>query len=275
MLRLFRFELPFSAGVCVVFGQILALGKLPAATDVALGFMSIFCISATALILNDCFDHAIDLVNAPERPLPSGQVKKGDVALLSIVVALLGFACSFMISLEALLVLFCLWVIGLLYNWRFKRTGLPGNLMVSFSVGMTFIFGGLSVGILFEKMVWFFAVLVMLIDLGEEIAADAMDMEGDALAGSRSLAIVWGQERALKISGAVFAAVVALSSVPFLLGWLRLIYLLPFFIMDVVIVYSVVKLLNPRTENRRGYIRAVYLGGLVAILIFILIRLAL
>ena len=51
--------------------------------------------------------------------------------------------------------------------------------MVSFSVGMTFVFGGIAVGKPFEIIVWFFAIITMLIDLGEEIAANAMDIEGD------------------------------------------------------------------------------------------------
>ena len=51
--------------------------------------------------------------------------------------------------------------------------------MVNFSVGMTFVFGGIAVDKPFEIIVWFFATITMLIDLGEEIAADAMDIEGD------------------------------------------------------------------------------------------------
>jgi 4-hydroxybenzoate polyprenyltransferase and related prenyltransferases len=87
--------------------------------------------------------------------------------------------------------------VGFLYNWWLKKAGLIGNLMVSFSVGMTFIFGGIAVNKPFETIVWFFAIIVMLIDLGEEIAADAMDIEGDSQAGSRSLALILGRENAL------------------------------------------------------------------------------
>lgn len=275
ILRLFRFELPFTAGVCVILGQLLAADEFPPVSIMALGFLSIFCISATALILNDYFDLETDRVNAPGRPLPSGIVTKQDVVLLSIGVAMLGFTASYMISVAALLVSLIVWAIGFLYNWRFKRTGLPGNLMVSFSVGMTFIFGGISVGFPFARMAWLFAVMVALINLGEEIAADAMDVQGDRQAGSRSLAVVLGPERAMKISAAIFMAVVAISSLPFWRGWLNGIYLLPISLMDGVILYSTAKLLNPQTADRRRYVRWIYLGGLAAILIFIFIRFAL
>ncbi|HWQ49375.1 MAG TPA: UbiA family prenyltransferase [Methanosarcina sp.] len=272
LFRLFRFELPFTAGVCVILGELLALGTLPTTTEIVLGFLSIFFISATALIFNDYFDLEIDRINAPERPLPAGLVTEQEIVLLSIVVAMLGFITGYLISLEALLVVILVWAVGFLYNWRFKKAGFIGNLMVSFSVGMTFIFGGIAVNKPFEIIVWFFAVIVMLIDLGEEIAADAMDIEGDSQAGSRSLALVLGREKALKISGATFLLVVVASSLPFLFGWLEWIYLLPILLIDVVILYSTSKLLNSRIENRRIYIRLIYLTGLVALLIFIIIR---
>ncbi|MCL4268109.1 MAG: hypothetical protein KJZ72_01125, partial [Anaerolineales bacterium] len=33
LFRLFRFELPFSAGVCVILGELLALGDIPSAKE--------------------------------------------------------------------------------------------------------------------------------------------------------------------------------------------------------------------------------------------------
>ena len=272
LFRLFRFELPFTAGVCVILGELLASGKIPGSTEIVLGFLSIFLISAASLILNDYFDIEIDKINAPERPLPSGLVTEQDVVLLSIVVTIIGFITAYLIGLEALLVVILVWAIGFLYNWQFKKAGFVGNLMVSFSVGMTFVFGGIAVGKPFESMVWFFAIIVMLIDLGEEIAADAMDIEGDSQMGSRSLALVLGRENALKISGATFLLVIVASSLPFILGWLKWIYMFPILLMDAVILYSTSKLLDSRIANRRIYIRWIYLSGLVAFLIFILIR---
>jgi geranylgeranylglycerol-phosphate geranylgeranyltransferase len=272
LFRLFRFELPLTAGVCVILGELLALGTVPSTAEIALGFLSFFFISAAALILNDYFDIESDRINAPERPLPAGLVTGQDVVLLSIAVTMLGFITGYLISLEALLVVILVWAVGFLYNWRFKKAGFIGNLMVSFSVGMTFIFGGIAVGKPFEIIVWYFAIIVSLINLGEEIAADAMDVEGDRKAGSRSLALVLGSEKALKISGAIFLLVVFASSLPFLLGWLERVYLLPISLLDIVILYSTGKLLDSKIANRRIYIRWIYLTGLVAFLIFIIIR---
>lgn len=272
LVRLFRFELPMTAGLCVVLGQILALGELPSWTTVALGSTSIFCISATALILNDVFDLEVDRVNAPHRPLPSGAVTPRQAIVLSLVVAATGLVLSALLSTIALVAAFVVWVIGVLYNWRFKRSGLPGNLMVAVSVGMTFVFGGISVGRTDEWLVWWFGAIAFLLDLGEEIAADAMDADGDRLIGSRSLAIVHGRLVALRVSAAIFGLLVAVSLVPFVLGRLSLVYLVPIGVMDIVILVSTVRLLDPTSERPRDIIRSIYLSGTFAVLVFISLR---
>jgi geranylgeranylglycerol-phosphate geranylgeranyltransferase len=238
------------------------------------GFLSIFFISSTALILNDYFDYEIDKINSPERPLPSGMVSKRDVVVLSIAVALAGFITASMIGLLALFVAVIVWCVGFLYNWRFKRSGIIGNLLVSFSVGMTFIFGGIAVGNPFDTIVWWFALLTMLIDLGEEIAADAGDIEGDRHAGSRSIAVVYGQRTALLVSSTIFTAVILISIVPFIFQWLQWYYLIPISIFDLILAMSTARLLHPTTVDHRRYVKWIYRSGAVMILAIIVIRLA-
>ena len=272
LFRLFRFELPYTAGICVILGELLALGEIPAFRDLILGFSSVFLISASSLILNDYFDLESDRINAPERPLPAGLVSEHDVILLFLGVTIAGLIASALLSFISLLVGLLAWTVGFLYNWRFKKSGLPGNLMVSFSVGTTFIFGGIAIGKPLEAVVWFFGILAALINLGEEIAADAMDVEGDRKAGSRSLPVLFGQETALRFSAAIFLLVIVISIVPFVLGWMEWLYVTPFLFMDGVILFSTYKLLDPKLANRRRYIRWIYLSASLAILSVIVIR---
>lgn len=145
--------------------------------------------------------------------------------------------------------------------------------MVSFSVGMTFIFGGISVGLYSNKTVWFFGIIGALIDLGEEIAADAMDMRGDTVIDSNSLAIKYGKQAALKISSYIFFSVILLTVLPFLFHWFPVMYLVPMLIMDCSIAYSTLRLLKSQREEGRSYIRLLYLGATLGLLIFLGMRL--
>jgi len=273
LLKLLRFELPFSAGVCVVMGQLLALGEFASAAVTVFGFMSVFLISASILVMNDYFDVETDKINAPHRPIPSNLVTPNEALYFSLLLQLAGILFGYLISVTVLLISIVLAVTGFLYNRYFKKSGLPGNLMVSFSVGMTFIYGGASVGLPFHKMVLFFGLIAALIDLGEEIAADAMDIKGDQLIKSNSLAIKYGKSASLKISSFIFFFVILLSFIPFILNWFPIIYLVPIGIMDISIAYPALRLLNSKNEEGRKFIRWIYLGAISGIIIFIVMRL--
>jgi geranylgeranylglycerol-phosphate geranylgeranyltransferase len=140
---------------------------------------------------------------------------------------------------------------------------------------VTFVFGGISVGRTDEWLVWWFGAIAFLLDLGEEIAADAMDAEGDRLIGSRSLAIVHGRAAAMYVSAAIFGSLVVLSLAPFLIGRLDPVYLVAIGVMDVAILASTVRLLDPTTARPRNAIRAIYLSGTFAVLVFIALRISL
>lgn len=272
LLKLLRFELPFSAGVCVVMGQLLALGEFASTALTIFGFLSVFLISASILVMNDYFDVETDKINAPHRPIPSNLVTPNEALYFSLLLLLAGILFGYLISVTVLLISIVLAVVGFLYNRYFKKSGLPGNLMVSFSVGMTFIYGGASVGLPFHKMVLFFGLIAALIDLGEEIAADAMDIKGDQLIKSNSLAIKYGKSVSLKISGYIFFFVILLSFIPFILNWFPLIYLVPIGIMDISIAYPALRLLNSKNEEGRKYIRWIYLGAISGLILFIIMR---
>ena len=272
LFKLIRFELPFSAGVCVVMGQMLALGKFASSLITAFGFVSVFLISASILVMNDYFDVETDKINAPYRPIPSGLVSSFEALTFALFLLLLGLFISYLVNITVFLISILLAVIGFLYNRYFKKSGLPGNLMVSLSVGMTFIYGAATVGLLFNKVVFSFALIAALIDLGEEIAADAMDIKGDKLINSSSLAIKFGPSSAIKISAGIFLSVIVLSFVPFIMGWFQFIYLIPIGILDAAIAYPTIRLLNLKDEDGRKYIRWIYLGAIAGIIIFILMR---
>lgn len=271
IIQLFRPDLSLAAGICVVVGELLALGHFPQFQDIILGFAVGFFISGSTLILNDYFDLETDKINAPNRPLPSGMIKSRLVIFLSIITTLIGLLAALFISFSALAVAIVFWTIGFSYNWKLKRTGLLGNLLVSSSVAITFIFGAIVVGNPWNVVVWIFSTIAFFIDLGEEIAADALDMEGDKKINSQSLALKYGQNNALKISAVIFALVVLISLIPFVLGWLGITYLVMILLMDSIIIFSTFKLLkSPIMDEKRKYARFIYLGATLGLVAFII-----
>jgi geranylgeranylglycerol-phosphate geranylgeranyltransferase len=275
IIRLFRPDLTLAAGICVIGGQVIAGGGFPSLWTFVLGFLVAFGLSGSALVLNDYFDYEVDCINAPDRPLPSGAVNRQEVILLTIAATLIGLTSAAALGMNCLIVGVIFWIIGFLYNWRFKQSGLPGNLMVSASVAVTFILGGMTTSSPWNPILWIFAGMAFFLDLGEEIASDALDMAGDAKRGSRSIAIIHGREFAIRLAVVCWGLLILLSFFPLLLGVLGWGYLLFILMTDILIVYFSIRLINsPDEKTSRQSTRGIYLGATITLVAFLLGRLA-
>ncbi len=265
-------ELPCAAGICVVAGEIIASGHLPPVATGLLGFLAGFFISGAAMISNDYFDLAVDRVNQPQRPLPSGRISVPEVMFLIALFSVAGFVAAGLLNPLALGIAVAMWIVSILYNWRYKETGLPGNMMVALSVAMTFICGGVAAGEPFNAVLWTFATLAFIFDLGEEIANGAMDMEGDARRSVRSIARQHGKQYALRVSSLLFVLMVMVSFLPVVMGWLESVYLVILVPMGLAILYFAGKLLTSQTiaEGRRKT-RQLYLTMTIFIVAFVII----
>ncbi|MDF2882623.1 MAG: 4-hydroxybenzoate octaprenyltransferase [Clostridiaceae bacterium] len=271
LIELLRPELPFAAGICVIIGEIIAFGRFPSFLKLFLGFVWGFFISSPAMIMNDYFDIEVDRVNSPHRPLPSALISPTTAINLAIFTTLMGLATSAFINKSAILLYIIFWIVGFLYNWKLKEMGLFGNLLVSCSVAITFIVGGIVVGKPWNEAVWTFSLIVFLFDLGEEIASDVMDIEGDKKRNVKSLAILIGGKNALRISASLFLLVIILSFRPALWNLLGTSYLLIITITDIMILIFEIKLLKCRTiKAGRFYIRAIYFSAIFGMLAIII-----
>lgn len=270
---LLKTELPIAAGICVVAGEAIYLGHPPTVLQAVLGFLTGFFISGSAMVSNDYFDLNVDRINHPDRPLPSGKVTVTELTSFALLLTVLGFSAAALLGVFPFLTAILIWAVGIVYNWRLKETGLPGNIMVAASVASTIVFGGLVVGGLTSGLVWTFGGLAFLFDLGEEIAGGAMDKEGDRERSARSLANRKGQKFALRVTGLLFAAFVALSLVPFLAGWLGYSYLAVMLAADCATSYFTFKLLNSKNPvDGRKQIRHLYLTLTFAIIAITILR---
>ena len=270
-LSLLRPELAMAAGICVLTGQVLANGEFPSLGTAIPGFLCGFTLSGAALILNDVFDFEVDKINAPQRALPSGLISPKEAVVFTGLVSLIGLTCAGILGWPVFLVSILFWLMGILYNWRYKQSGLPGNLMVSTSVAITFILGAMTVNDPWNPIVWIFSAFAFFIDLGEEIAGDAMDMEGDKQRGSRSLALMKGKFFALRITVISWSLVILISAIPVLLGWMGPAYLILILLMDGLILFFGFRLLKSATPKEgRAAMRGVYLGATLGLAGFLL-----
>jgi geranylgeranylglycerol-phosphate geranylgeranyltransferase len=270
--ELIRMDLALGAGFFMVAGLILATGGRPPLDQVLLGFLTLFFISGSANISNDYFDRDVDRINLPSRPLPSGRISVRELWVLFFLVAAAGLVAAALLSPLVLALVGAVWAISLLYNMKLKEYGFFGNLIVATCLGMIFIVAGTIAGTI-NGVVLTFAALAFFFDLGEEIASDAMDVKGDEVRSSKSLAKRWGRNSAMRMAGLMYLVFFVLTLVPFLMGWLGYDYLFLVAVMDIFMIYCAVTLVRSQAiEEGRLQIIRLYLAWGIFVIVFAITR---
>ena len=264
-------RLPNSAmeGFAVIVGEIIATPYFIGQAAL-FGYLTGFFLLAAGNIVNDYFDRDVDAINEPERPLPSGSVSLAQAVSFAIILCSLGllFAAQSGIWTSILAVASLAVMMG--YNSKFKKTGLPGNALVSLNVAVPFIYGGLVVG----KLPWtllIFATLAFISNVGREVVKGIVDVAGDRVKGISSIAVRMGNAYAAKQGAAWFLVAVALSVLPLALGLVSNYYIPLVIVCDagfILTSYSVVTNPTPLNAKRnKKYVLAWMLFGLLAFVV--------
>ncbi|MEM8600891.1 MAG: geranylgeranylglycerol-phosphate geranylgeranyltransferase [Bacteroidota bacterium] len=170
------------------------------------------CLGGAANAINDVYDLAIDRVNRPGRPLPSGTVSVRAATWTGVSLAVLSVLLAAGVSRTH--VLLAVTTAGLLwlYSASLKRKPVVGNLAVSLVLALALVYGGLAVGL--SEAVLVGAAFAFLTTWAREGAKDLEDVEGDAAEGARTLPLVTSPRTAAWVCLGVLTATLAFLPVP-------------------------------------------------------------
>ena len=151
-------------------------------------------------VINDYFDYKIDLINKPERPIPSGRISLKTARNYAYGLFLCGTICGFLISYLTnnwvpFIIVLISDVILYLYAYKLKSTPLIGNLTVGFMTGLCFTFGGFSIGT--PEMIYtstFLGFFAFIMTTARELTKDIEDIEGDKSEGAKNFPILFGKK---------------------------------------------------------------------------------
>ncbi|OJH48527.1 geranylgeranylglycerol-phosphate geranylgeranyltransferase [Methanohalophilus portucalensis FDF-1] len=194
--------------------------------------------------INDYFDVAIDTINRPDRPIPSGRVSKKQALFFAAFLFIVGITIAWFINLVCALIALLNSFLLVLYARNLKTTPFFGNAAVGYLTGSTFLFGAAVFGIegLYALSVLF--LLATLATIAREIVKDIEDMEGDLKAGATTLPILIGKKQAGLVASVLALIGIAASPYPYLNSMLGEYYLPLVGIADLLFiaaVYSVLK----------------------------------
>jgi geranylgeranylglycerol-phosphate geranylgeranyltransferase len=163
--------------------------------------------------LNDYYDERIDAVAHPERPIPSGYMSPKNALFFSLFCFVFAIFLAFFTGWECLLIAAVNITLMAAYEKKLKKTGLPGNLVISYLVASLFLFGGAAAGSFSKTLILF--PLAFLAILGREIAKDVEDLAGDQI-NRLTLPMKIGRMKASILASSLIFLAVALSPLPYL-----------------------------------------------------------
>ena len=257
----------FIAFMSVVIAAAVA-GSLQPWMHVVLAACSAALITIGANVINDYFDVEIDTINKPFRVLPAKRLTKKEAFIYFIVVYLVAWILALSLGPIMFCIALSISILLFFYSFKLKRTVLWGNIAVSFSTAMAFVYGGLAVDRLAGT--WFPAAFAFLYHFGREIIKDIQDMKGDTQEGAVTFAIKYGLTRSLQLTTIIFFVLIGVTILPYILDIYGIIYLLViiFGIYPVLafVIYQAWKYPNPDNLGLiSNILKADMLVGLIAI----------
>ncbi len=236
-------------GIAVVIGEVAVLGGIPTASQIVMGFLVSFFLTAASMVLNDYIDLEIDRINSPERPLPSGLVSCRSAFYLAVALSAAGLAAAVPFSYYGLTIAALTLSASVVYNLYAKKTGLVGNAVVAFCIAVPFLFGGVVVTGAMDITVLTFFLLAFLSNVGREMTKGIADIEGDRTRMIKTVAITRGTGVAAAAAAFFYLVAVSLSPLPYLFGEVGIAYVPLVIVTDAGFAYSSIKILRDQSKG--------------------------
>ena len=256
-------------GFAVIVGTSL-VSNVELTINLLLGIITSFTLTGASMVLNDFFDRKIDAINEPSRPIPKGDISPQEALVLTFLLIIIGLISAFNTNLHNFLLAILAMIISITYIVKGKRTGLLGNFLVSATVIIPFIYGGLVVDKL-ETSTLIFVTLVFFSNTSREVTKGIVDVEGDKTQNINTIAIIYGEKRAAILATIFSILAVSLSPLPWIWGIVNL-WFIPFVLLtDVGLIVSAVLLLNDYSRSNAKKIKNIsliwFITGLIAFII--------
>ncbi len=249
------------AGFAATFAILLANPKEATLDWVTIIFvvLSATFVSSQAMIFNDIADRKEDKINAPHRAIPSGKIETKHAVIYAIVVAVLGVLFAALIDIRngfpGISVITALFFGGTLdlYNFKLKKRGFVGNLMIGLNVVAVFAYGSIHSYLLTPNSFPWLPTIVGIAagagNVGREVIKGLPDIPGDKAAGNKTIAVKYGKKKAALIAAGFLSVLVVLAVVSIIIADLYVIStILVSLVAIMVTILTIGIVINPSPE---------------------------
>lgn len=242
---------------------------------IILAILAVFFEISAGNVINDYFDYKIDLINKPERPIPSGRIQLKTARNYAYGLFLGGTICGFLISYLTnnwipFIIVLISDVILYVYAYKLKSTPLIGNITVGFMTGLCFVFGGFAVGT--PQMIYtstFLGFFAFIMTIAREITKDIEDIEGDKIEGAKTFPILYGTKISAIITFILIIVDCALCPLLYVQHIFNLFYLVVIAIAAIIFIYSAILIIKDQDVKTAAKVsKYLKIGMLIAFVSF-------
>lgn len=258
---------PGNAIMAVIAILLMAIISGKFTLEAFLAAVVVFVVTGAGNSINDYFDHKIDAINKPERPIPSGKISLKNALIYSISLFIVGIIMAFSINLLLGIIALLSSLLMIYYARDLKTKCLIGNISISFLTGLCFVFGGIAVNeITISIYLGFYAFLMT---MAREIVKDMEDLAGDKEEGATTLPIVYGKKTSSKIAAFFMIIASVTSPILYFMGIFSIFYLLILLIAIIIFIRGAVSILKDQSvANTRKISKQIKIGMAIVFLAF-------
>ena len=224
-------------------------GRIENLGDNRLWLVSIaaFVMLSAGNAINDYCDYNIDQINRPQRPLPSGRIRRVNALIFAIILVAIGIWLGTLINRNATAIAILVFLALASYARWLKRTPFVGNLVVSGLTALTFISGGVAIDAIQGTLIP--AIFAFLFTTAREIIKDLEDIEGDLKNSVKTLAIL-NPQLAVQTAIGFMVLVILFSPAPYLFAGYTRYYLFAVILgVDCVLIGCAIRLLRDASRE--------------------------
>lgn len=266
---------PGNVVMALIAVLLVAIIDLNFSLPVVLAVITVFFATSYGNVINDYFDYNIDCINRPDRVLPSGRIsiKTGrNYAYFLLISSFISELIAFLITENIIPLIIVVFTLIILYSYArfFKTKPLVGNIIVAFSTGLTFIFGGYAINNLqIIEISYYLGFFAFAMTLAREIIKDIEDVEGDKKEGANTFPIKYGEKMSSIISAILIIITCILCPILYINKIFSIYYLIIVLVAVVIFLYSAILILkSQKSENCHKASKYLKIGMLIAFVSF-------
>lgn len=163
------------------------------------------------LVTSDYHDRALDRIEKPQRPIPSGRVGEREGFWLMIGTIAAGFVGALALGWRTFLLAWLVMVLGVGYARSLKARGFLGHFDRGVLASLTVVFGSIAATGGVPRLVWPLIVLFFCHDSATNLLGAVRDIEGDRAAGYQTVPVRYGIAVSAVIAGTLMGLWVVIA----------------------------------------------------------------